>query len=249
MYRNARFWRNEVEDNSGNVEFEFKPSWQDKIYQIEHEIRSLVETRKMRASKAIGRVFRVKDPDLINHLAKLWDGASFNVEMGNGIDLFDRAYRYVSSCMQGKGDYCHKAYTPNGVEIAAINHPSRGYTARALYLNDNYNRVYGEDHYLLEYFLKALGFNQTRFWLKSIPHENFYVREIYRYTKYVDITEPTGQIVKYRSDVSCEYDCRVIFDVTIDGDWCSRAYELLKPIRSLSFKITEWMNWYPYIDD
>lgn len=249
MYRNARFWRNEVEDNSGNVEFEFKPSWQDKIYQIEHEIRSLVETRKMRASKAIGRVFGVKDPDLINHLAKLWDGASFNVEMGNSVELFVRAYTYVGSCMQGKGDYCHKAYTSNGVEIAAINHPSRGYTARALYLNDNYNRVYGEDHYLLEYFLKALGFNQTRFWLKSIPLENFYVREMYPYTRFVEITEPTGQIVKYRSDVPREYDYRVILDVTIDGDWRHRAYELVKVIRKLELKFMEWINWCPYIDD
>lgn len=249
MYRNARFWRNEVEDNSGSVEFEFKPSWQDKIYQIEHEIRNLVKTRKMRASKAIGRVFGVKDPDLINHLAKLWDGASFNVEMGNGIDLFDRAYRYVSSCMQGKGNKCHQAYTPNGVEIAAINHPSRGYTARALYLNDNYNRVYGEDHYLLEYFLKALGFNQTRFWVASIPRENFYVREIDRYRKFVEILEPTGQIVLYRDQVPYGHRYDIVFNVEINGCRYSRVYRVAKLIRTVSLKIVEWMDWCPHIDD
>lgn len=249
MYRNARFWRNEVEDNSGSVEFEFKPSWQDKIYQIEHEIRNLVETRKMRASKAIGRAFAVKDPDLINHLTKLWDGESFSVEMGNSADLFIQAYSHVSSCMQGKGDYCHQAYTPNGVEIAAIRRPDSVYSARALYLDGNFNRVYGADHYLLEYFLKALGFNQTRFWVASIPHENFYVREIYRYTNFVNITEPTDQIVLYRDQVPYGHRYDIVFNVEINGCWYSRVYRVVKLIRTVSLKIVEWVNWCPYIDD
>ena len=149
---------------------------QSRVWWAEHKLRSLILGRGMRPGRAIKRVFGAGD-DATHALAQLWAGDEFaGVEFGDTIELFERAYSDVRSCMQGHGRECHAAYTPHGVGLAVIRRADR-IVARALVYPKGgiHVKAYGELAYALEALLQHVCGLRRGSLLEFFPESAFVV--------------------------------------------------------------------------
>lgn len=130
---------------------------QEKIWCIEHQIRTLTKGRGMRPGKAIRRVLGTTDAQT-QALAGLWLDGSFGVAIGADPSLFKAGYDHVRSCMQGHGDVCHASYTPHGVTIATAMVGWRIVVARSLVYEPGkiYIKAYGEQSFALQTLLEIV---------------------------------------------------------------------------------------------
>lgn len=141
-------------------------------YVLEFRIRQMPES--VRVTKR-ARMAGVVSDTALKALSHAWkegeiQGLSFSTEK----EQFSRAYEDVTSCMHGKGDFVHAAYTRTGkVAIATLSDDTGRVTARALYRMDTgeFFKVYGADHWMLEGILIALGLSCTQSWVKDIAHD------------------------------------------------------------------------------
>lgn len=143
----------------------------DKIWWIEHQIRSLTQGRRMRPGKAIRRLFSTSD-DKTGALARLWNGTDFGVEVRAEESAWIGAYSDIKSCMQGRGAMCHRAYSRHGVSIITAQRDGK-YVARALTVGGRFPQAYGEASFALEALLEIVGFEKSPAWFEGAfePHE------------------------------------------------------------------------------
>lgn len=127
----------------------------EKIWWIEHQIRNMTG-RGMRPGRAIKRLFPDLSSGQVKSLAEAWQGKEFGLTIGESQTEFVAGYTYISSCMQGKGELCHAAYTPHGVRIAILWRDGVP-VARSLIWENGYVRTYGSAHYQLEAVLTLAG--------------------------------------------------------------------------------------------
>lgn len=135
---------------------------QEKIWWIEHQIRSLTKIRGMRVGKAIRRLFGTDD-DTTGALSRLWDGEQFAVVVSDSAEVWAGAYEQIRSCMQSAGLLCHRAYGRHGVQIVAAIRGGR-YTARALMVGGRFPKAYGDDSFALECLLALAGAEKSDEW-------------------------------------------------------------------------------------
>ena len=143
----------------------------DKIWWIEHQIRSLTQGRGMRPGKAIRRLFSTSD-EKTGALARLWNGTDFGVEVSAEEPAWVGAYSEIRSCMQGYGALCFRAYSRHGVSIITTKRDGK-YVARALTVGGRYPQAYGEESFALEALLEIVGLEKTPGWFEGAfePHE------------------------------------------------------------------------------
>lgn len=163
---------------------------QEKVWWVEHQIRSLTKLRGMRCGKAIRRVLNTTDEET-QALAGLWGDGEFSVVFGDTSELFSAAYTQIRSCMQGRGELCHRAYTPHGVGIA-VSYRDGEITARGLHHAGMYNKTYGQGSYALSvFFEKIAGIKFSTKWIDDETAEKCLVTETYQYQEKVVITGRT----------------------------------------------------------
>ncbi len=157
----------------------------EKIWWIEHQIRSLTQGRGMRPGKAIRRLFSVSD-DKTGALARLWNGTDFGVEFSAEESAWIGAYSDIKSCMQGRGAMCHRAYSRHGVSIITAQRDGK-YVARALTVGGRFPQAYGEASFALEALLEIVGFEKSPAWFEGAfdPHELPVVRSPGRWVQRV----------------------------------------------------------------
>lgn len=143
--------------------------YQERIWWIEHQIRSIIAAHPMKVGKAIRRVLpAIKDAEL-QALSSLWSEGSFNVSLSDSPAVFVEAYQSVRSCMYGKGALCRRAYAPHGIGIAVARRGGE-LVARALVRDTGaFNRCYGSAHYALDAVLRLVaGLDCGPHWLDGI---------------------------------------------------------------------------------